>query len=316
MVLTKDILNQWGKEKKPFVFLIDFECRKPFAWLMEDCADDFKYNFQGVSNHNYSKAVRQFQFDKSPVSIQEYADKFNKVKEHIAYGNSFLINLTCTTPITTDLSHQDIFEATSSKYRVWFKNHFVCFSPETFIRIKNGKIYSFPMKGTIDANIQDAKAIILNNPKEQAEHATIVDLIRNDLSRVSNNVKVLRYRYYEELQTQQGKIGQVSSEIAGELPDNFNECIGDIIFNLLPAGSVSGAPKKKTLEAIHEIEGIERGYYTGIAGYFDGEELDSCVLIRYVDDKNIFRSGGGVTFQSTLAEEYQEMIDKIYVPIY
>jgi para-aminobenzoate synthetase component 1 len=214
------------------------------------------------------------------------------------------------------LSHQDIFEATSSKYKVWFKNHFVCFSPETFIRIKNGEIYSFPMKGTIDANIQDAKEVILNDPKEQAEHATIVDLLRNDLSMVSKNVRVLRYRYYEELKTQQGKIGQVSSEIAGELPDNFNEFIGDIVFSLLPAGSVSGAPKKKTLEAIHEIEGVERGYYTGIAGYFDGEELDSCVLIRYVDDKNIFRSGGGVTFQSTLTTEYQEMIDKIYVPIY
>jgi para-aminobenzoate synthetase component 1 len=316
VVQTKDLLNQWGKEKKPFVFLIDFECRKPLAWLFDDCPDDFKYNFQGVSNHNYSKAVRQFQFDKSPISIQEYAVKFNKVKEHISYGNSFLINLTCSTTINTDLSHQDIFEATSSKYRVWFKNHFVCFSPETFIRIKNGKIYSFPMKGTIDANIQDAKEIILNDPKEQAEHATIVDLLRNDLSMVSKNVRVLRYRYYEELKTQHGKIGQVSSEIAGELPDNFNACIGDIVFSLLPAGSVSGAPKKKTLEAIHEIEGIERGYYTGIAGYFDGEELDSCVLIRYVDDKNIFRSGGGVTFQSTLATEYQEMIDKIYVPIY
>ena len=245
MVPTKDLLNQWGKEKKPFVFLIDFECRKPLAWLFDDCPDDFKYNFQGVSNHNYSKAVRQFQFDKSPISIQEYAVKFNKVKEHISYGNSFLINLTCSTTINTDLSHQDIFEATSSKYRVWFKNHFVCFSPETFIRIKNGKIYSFPMKGTIDANIQDAKEIILNDPKEQAEHATIVDLLRNDLSMVSKNVRVLRYRYYEELKTQHGKIGQVSSEIAGELPDNFNACIGDIVFSLLPAGSVSGAPRKK-----------------------------------------------------------------------
>jgi len=245
VVPTKDLLNQWGKEKKPFVFLIDFECRKPLAWLFDDCPDDFKYNFQGVSNHNYSKAVRQFQFDKSPISIQEYAVKFNKVKEHISYGNSFLINLTCSTTINTDLSHQDIFEATSSKYRVWFKNHFVCFSPETFIRIKNGKIYSFPMKGTIDANIQDAKEIILNDPKEQAEHATIVDLLRNDLSMVSKNVRVLRYRYYEELKTQHGKIGQVSSEIAGELPDNFNACIGDIVFSLLPAGSVSGAPRKK-----------------------------------------------------------------------
>lgn len=312
----KDELNQWGKEKKSFVFLIDFECKKPLAWLVDSCPEDFKYNFQGVTNHALKKELVKFQFEKFPIPIKDYTVKFNKVKNHIAYGNSFLINLTCITPIRTDLSNQDIFESASSKYKLWFKNNFVCFSPETFIQIKNNKIYSFPMKGTIDASMEDAKRIILSDLKEQAEHATIVDLIRNDLSMVSKNVKVSRYRYYEELKTQQGMIGQVSSEIVGDLPDNFNECIGDIIFSLLPAGSVSGAPKEKTLEAIKEIEKLDRGYYTGIAGYFDGSELDSCVLIRYIDDKNNFRSGGGVTFQSNLENEYQEMVDKIYVPIY
>ena len=312
----KEKLNKWGKEKKPFIFLIDFECRRPIAWLVDDCSDDFKYKFQGVSNHAEKKSVLDFRFDKFPISIEQYAAKFNKVKECISYGNSFLINLTCSTPISTDLSHQDIFEATTSKYAVWFKDNFVSFSPETFIQIKNSKIYSFPMKGTIDADLEDAKKIILSDLKEQAEHATIVDLIRNDLSRVSKNVRVSRYRYYEELKTQHGKIGQVSSEIVGDLPDNFNEFIGDIIFSLLPAGSISGAPKDKTIEAIRAIEETERGYYTGIAGYFDGENLDSCVLIRYIDEKNNFRSGGGITFQSNLDDEYQEMIDKIYVPIF
>lgn len=312
----KDVLNQWGKEKKSFVFLFDFECRKPLAWLVDSCSIDFKYNFQGITNHFPKTERRKFQFEKFPISIEEYAVKFNKVKEHIAYGNSFLINLTCVTPIKTDLFHWEIFETASSKYKVWFKNNFVCFSPETFIQIKNNKIYSFPMKGTIDASTEDAQRIILTDVKEQAEHATIVDLIRNDLSKVSRNVRVSRYRYYEEVKTQHGIIGQVSSEIVGDLPENFNEFIGDIIFSLLPAGSVSGAPKDKTLEAIIDIEGFERGYYTGIAGYFDGEKLDSCVLIRYIDQKNNFKSGGGITFQSNLENEYQEMVDKIYVPIY
>ena len=312
----KEELNQWGKEKKSFVFLIDFECRKPLAWLVDACPKGFKYNFQGITNHIQKTERRDFNFDKFPISIEDYAVKYNKVKEHIAYGNSFLINLTCVTPIKINLSHQEIFERASSKYKLWFKNNFVCFSPETFIQIKNNKIYSFPMKGTIDASIEDAQSIILSDVKEQAEHATIVDLIRNDLSKVSKNVNVSRYRYYEELKTQQGFIGQVSSEIVGDLPDNFNEYIGDIIFSLLPAGSVSGAPKDKTVEAIKDIEGFDRGYYTGIAGYFDGEKLDSCVLIRYIDENNNFRSGGGITFQSNLENEYQEMTDKIYVPIY
>lgn len=82
----------------------------------------------------------------------------------------------------------------------------------------------------------------------------MVDLIRNDLSRVSKNVKVNKYRYYEEIVTQQGNLGQVSSEIMGELPANYDENIGDILFDLLPAGSISGAPKQKTIQIIAAAE--------------------------------------------------------------
>jgi para-aminobenzoate synthetase component 1 len=283
---------------------------------VDECSEEFKYNFQGLSNHVYQKNKFAVDLKKFPISLEEYATKFDQVKQYLNYGDSFLINLTCSTPIELNLTHQDIFENVNSKYAVWYKNHFVSFSPETFIKIKDQRIYSFPMKGTIDANIPGAQDIILRDDKEQAEHATIVDLIRNDLSRVSNDVKVNRYRYYEEVQTQYGIIGQVSSEISGTLSDDFNAHIGDIIFSLLPAGSVSGAPKNKTVQAIQSVENQDRGYYTGVAGYFDGTTLDSCVLIRYIDNDNNFRSGGGITFQSDVMKEYQEMIDKIYVPIY
>ena len=312
----KDRLNTWGAEKRAFVFLIDFECQQPKAWLVDECSKDFLYNFQGFSNHEYQKNKCAVELKKFPISIEEYATKFNQVKQYLNYGDSFLINLTCSTPIELNLTHQDIFENVNSKYAVWYKNHFVSFSPETFIQIKNQIIYSFPMKGTIDASIPGAQNIILCDEKEQAEHATIVDLIRNDLSKVSHDVKVNRYRYYEEVQTQYGIIGQVSSEVSGTLYEDFNAHIGDIIFSLLPAGSVSGAPKNKTIQAIRQVENADRGYYTGVAGYFDGTTLDSCVLIRYIDGENNFRSGGGITFQSDVIKEYQEMIDKIYVPIY
>ena len=312
----KDRLNTWGAEKRAFVFLIDFECQQPKAWLVDECSEEFKYNFQGISNHVYQKNTCGVELKKFPISLEEYANKFDQVKQYLNYGDSFLINLTCSTPIELNLTHQDIFENVNSKYAVWYKNHFVSFSPETFIQIKDQTIYSFPMKGTIDANIPGAQDIILRDDKEQAEHATIVDLIRNDLSRVSHDVKVNRYRYYEEVQTQYGIIGQVSSEISGILSDDFNARIGDIIFSLLPAGSVSGAPKNKTVQAIQKVENQDREYYTGVAGYFDGTTLDSCVLIRYIDNDNNFKSGGGITFQSDVMKEYQEMIDKIYVPIY
>ena len=168
----------------------------------------------------------------------------------------------------------------------------------------------------IKTTLPKAKELLLNDPKEYAEHATIVDLLRNELSRVASKVRVTNFRYYEEIPTQNGVIGQMSSAIEGELPADYASKIGSILYDLLPAGSVSGAPKKKTAELIASIEGVDRGYYTGIAGYFDGVDLDSCVLIRYLGADNIYHSGGGITFQSDMASEYQEMINKVYVPVF
>lgn len=311
-------LNQWGSENHPFVFLIDFECLKPMCWSLKEPINNFEYNFNGFTNivkseKEFDEAVHLI---KTPISFDCYQKKFNYVKTEIELGNSFLVNLTSSTKIETNLSLDDIVQNAHSKYICHLKDEFVSFSPETFIQINNGKIKSFPMKGTIDANIPNAKELILANPKEIAEHATIVDLIRNDLSMVSDNVRVSNYRYYEEIQTQEGLIGQVSSKIEGTLPSDYNEKIGDIIFALLPAGSISGAPKNKTKQIINKAENAERGYYTGVAGYFDGANLDSCVLIRYLQADNTYRSGGGITSQSDLFKEYQEMINKVYVPVF
>ena len=172
------------------------------------------------------------------------------------------------------------------------------------------------MKGTIDATIKNAQQLLEDNKKEKAEHATIVDLLRNDLSAFAKKVRVEKYRYYEVIKANNKKIGQMSSEISGELPVDYRSRIGDIIYHLTPAGSISGAPKPKTLELIKEIEQEDRGFYTGIAGYFDGNNLDSCVLIRYLEKDGTYRCGGGVTSKSKLKVEYEELIQKMYVPIY
>ena len=97
------------------------------------------------------------------------------------------------------------------------------------------------------------------------------------------------------------------------------ESLGDILFRLLPAGSICGAPKKKTVEIIRKVEGYERGFYTGVFGYFDGQNLDSAVAIRYIErqeDQLVFKSGGGITFMSDWEKEYDEMQKKVYVPVF
>ena len=319
---TKSIMNQWGKEHTPFVFLIDFECKKPKCWKWDETKNVFQFNFDGITNQkNINQQIpvklsTLLEQNKEPISFEAYKSKFDQVKKEIEIGNSFLVNLTTKTKLKLKTSISEIYNHAKAKYTCYLKDEFVCFSPETFVKIKEGKIYSYPMKGTINASIPNAKNIILEDQKEISEHATIVDLIRNDLSRVSKNVKVNKYRYYEEIVTQDGHLGQVSSEIVGELTSQYKEKLGDIIFDLLPAGSISGAPKQKTAQIIAAAENEERGYYTGIAGYYDGCNLDSTVLIRFLQKDGYYRSGGGITCNSDVEKEYQEMIDKVYVPFF
>ena len=130
-------------------------------------------------------------------------------------------------------------------------------------------------------------------------------------------MSVTRFRYIEELRTSTKNLLQVSSEITGELPPDYRSNLGTILVKLLPAGSVSGAPKARTLEIIREAEGKERGYYTGVFGCYDGNMLDSGVIIRYIErngSEYVYRSGGGITTQSSADAEYREAIDKVYVP--
>jgi para-aminobenzoate synthetase component 1 len=174
------------------------------------------------------------------------------------------------------------------------------------------------MKGTIDASVEHAREIILNDEKELAEHTTIVDLIRNDLSMIASEVRVESFRYIEHISTNQKDLLQVSSKISGVLPSNYHTQIGTLLFMMMPAGSISGAPKKKTLEIILESEQYDRGYYTGVFGIFDGNRLDSGVMIRFIENiqgELYYKSGGGITSMSTPKLEYQEMIDKVYVPV-
>lgn len=312
-------LNKWGKQKIPFVFLIDFQGKNPLIFPLDEQQKEILWKIPGFSNEGELQQKTELKTWKAtPVSFEKFKIGFNQVMWHIKNGDTYLLNFTQPTHIETNLTLEEIFHISSASYKIYLKDKFVCFSPESFVKIENGKIYSFPMKGTIDAGIENAEQIILTDFKEIAEHNTIVDLIRNDLSLVAENVVVEKFRYLSHIQTNNKNLWQVSSQISGDLPKNYAEQIGDILFALLPAGSISGAPKKKTLEIIAKTEDYERGFYTGVFGIFDGKNLDSCVLIRYIENQNgqmIYKSGGGITFMSEAEKEYDEMLKKVYVPI-
>lgn len=313
------LMNEYGQSGFPFFFMIDFNGGKSLVLTNSEIDNGkIRFDFSGINKYKEDLSFgKKLIFKKFPVDYKTYKNSFDHVMKNIQKGNTYLLNLTFPTKIETNYTLNEIYENSTAKYKLIYEDKFVVFSPETFVKIKNKKIYSFPMKGTIDADIQNAEKLILNDPKETAEHYTIVDLIRNDLSIVSENVEVEKFRYVEKIKTNQKNLLQVSSKISGTLDDNYTGKIGSIIFNLLPAGSVSGAPKEKTVEIINIAEKYERGFYTGIFGYFDGKDLDSAVMIRFIErigDEMYFKSGGGITAMSNSKLEYREMIDKVYVP--
>lgn len=311
-------MNNLGQKGIPFLFVIDYEMNSPVIYTFQDAAKEGIYfSVNGLRNKRIAAmGKQQLDFRKKNIDFPFYLTAFQKVLNQIHLGNTFLLNLTFPTEIETNWSLERIFEESSAPYRLLFKDQFVVFSPECFVRISNGEISSFPMKGTIDAAIKCADDIIMADEKEKAEHATIVDLIRNDLSMVANNVHVKRYRYLDEIVTHDKRLLQVSSEISGTLPADYQSNIGSIVCKLLPAGSICGAPKDSTLKIIREVEGYQRGYYTGVFGIFDGNNLDSAVMIRFIEQMNgklFYKSGGGITMNSDPEKEYNELIDKIYV---
>lgn len=307
-------MNKLGSSRTPFLFIIDFRKIKGKVIPIAELGDEISFQI----NQSAAPFSGELELVKHPISFEKYQKQFDFVKQNILKGNSYLTNLTSETSIDLNLSLKEIYSFSNAKYKLFWEDKFVCFSPETFVKILDGKIYSYPMKGTIDASIENAKEKILEDEKEKAEHYTIVDLIRNDLSQVAKKVLVPKFRYVEEIKTNERTLLQVSSEVSGELPKGFHKYLGDIFYKLLPAGSICGAPKEKTVEIICKAESYERNFYTGVFGVFDGKNLDSAVMIRFIEQTEkglVFKSGGGITHQSTAENEYNEMIQKVYVPI-
>lgn len=317
------LISQLAGQGRPFVFFADYRAEN--IWVFEEGEAESQgvqfvvedHQHTGEGKHMSTSATLQ----PDNVSFETYRTGFAHIQKHILLGNSYLTNYTLRTPIKTTLEAPEIFALSRAKYRGFFPGRFVFFSPETFVRISaDGIISTFPMKGTSDVEHDPDGSRLRNDPKENAEHATIVDLMRNDLAMVASGVQVKRYQYIEPVVAGHGKrLWQMSSEINAQLPTDWKSHLGSILQTLLPAGSISGAPKKKTCEIIAETETSSRGFYTGIAGHFDGKTLDTCVMIRFISLENgqmFYHSGGGITALSDVEKEYHEYRQKIYIPLF
>ena len=317
-------MNVRGAGRKPFVFMSDAWATDRFIVLSPPEAQQtgLYWDFEGRGSLGVQRSSPKapVYFRVKPVAFKVYRKAFGQVRRAQLAGDTWLANLTFPSDVETSLSLSVLARCARAPFRVYVRGCFTVFSPERFVRIgRDGVISAFPMKGTRLAG-EGAGLAIMEDEKEMAEHTTIVDLIRNDLGMVARRVDVPRFRFITGVETGGRNLLQVSSEVRGELGRGWRGGLGDLLMRLLPAGSVTGAPKGRTCEILRAVEGYERGWYTGVFGFFDGEVLDSCVMIRFVEisdgmrDRMIYKSGGGITIYSDVEQEYRELKDKVYVP--
>lgn len=163
-----DKINRLANQDEPFLFVINYQGDKAFIRQLSDInPEECLFDFEGRGNSsdemkNNSEKIAEISWQIAPPLYEDYERSFDIVKNNIMAGNSYLTNLTCKVPVSCNLSLEDIFHRAKGKYKLLLRRKrnltpFVCFSPETFVRIKNGRIYSYPMKGTLDASLPDAE---------------------------------------------------------------------------------------------------------------------------------------------------------------
>lgn len=273
--------------------------------------DNTKYDY----NNDFSKFSSEF-------SKQTYMDAIKKMKEYIYEGHTYIANMTQSFNGTSSQKSYDIYKklrkinpAPFSSYMNIEGLDIISSSPERFINIVSNKVETRPIKGTMPRasnNIEDKKnrEILENSEKDKSELLMVVDLLRNDLSKVCSpwSVNVTELFSIEEYAT----VFHLVSSIEGTLKKE-NSTV-DCMRACLPGGSITGTPKFRTLEIIEELEKCARGLYTGSLGYFDFRgNCDFNIIIRTIikEDENIsFGVGGGITIESIEESEYYETLDK------
>ena len=253
---------------------------------------------------------------------ERFCDMVSKAKHYIKEGDIFQVVL--SNPLTAKAegslfdTYRILRTTNPSPYMFYFSSDDVEIagaSPETLAKLENGEVYTFPLAGTRKRGATPAedKAIeeeLLADEKECAEHNMLVDLGRNDIGKISKpgTVKVEKYMSIERF----SHVMHIGSTVSGQIRDDYDAV--NAIDSILPAGTLSGAPKIRACEIIEELEERKRGIYGGAVGYIDfAGNLDTCIGIRLVYKKDgmiCVRSGAGIVYDSVPENEYMEGVNK------
>ena len=259
---------------------------------------------------------------RSYFSKEQYCNMVVKAKEYIKEGDIFQVVLSNKIEAEIEGSILDAYRVlrstNPSPYMFYFYSNDIEISgasPETLVKLENNKLYTFPLAGTRKRGKDEEEDLelekeLLADEKELAEHNMLVDLGRNDIGKISeiNSVKVDKYMSIEKF----SHVMHIGATVSGTLRSDKDAL--DAIDSILPAGTLSGAPKLRACEIINELEGNKRGIYGGAIGYIDFTgNLDMCISIRLAFAKNgkvFVRSGAGIVADSVPENEYEECINK------
>jgi len=253
------------------------------------------------------------------ITKEQYFENIDKIKNFIKNGITYEVNYTYPSKVYFPYDSFDLYETLlknqKTPYNAYISNQWeeiLSFSPELFFQIKDGKIVTKPMKGTMcrgNTEEEDIKNIqfLKNDVKNQSENIMIVDLLRNDLSRIAKTGTVNVEKLYE-IETHK-TVHQMISVISAELENNIT--LYDIIRSLFPCGSITGAPKLSTMRVIEQLEPHKRDIYCGAIGFISPNETTFSVPIRILqrhagDKYYIFNSGGAVVWDSSAVDEWEE----------
>ena len=298
---TDDILENYGKAVAELEILTSFITEQtPIIQKATACKPNFTCN----------------------VTKEEYCGLVQRTKEYIVNGDIFqaVISRRFESEYKDSLlnAYRVLRTTNPSPYMVFMRNkevQLISTSPETLVRLKDGTLSTFPIAGSRPRGENDAEdnaleKELLSDEKELAEHNMLVDLARNDLGRISEygSVKVIDYKRIQKY----SRIMHITSEVEGIIDTKMDAL--DAIQAILPAGTLSGAPKIRACEIIEELEKAPRGIYGGAIGYIDFTgNMDTCIAIRMAvkkNDKVYIQAGGGIVADSVPEKEYEESANK------
>lgn len=313
------------KEKYYLVGYVRYETYKIFQNIAITSKEPLLYfeAYRDYSAFETAPLVNHKTYTYPKVTKDEYFANINYIKEQIALGNTYEVNYTFPNTVWASPDGLDLYMSLISEqktpYNAFIKNEFeevLSFSPELFFKVKGGKIFTKPMKGTIGRGIDETednanREFLQNDEKNRAENVMIVDLLRNDLGRIAKTGTVKVDKLFE-IETHK-TLHQMTSEISAELIENST--LWDIFNAIYPCGSITGAPKVSTMKIIEDVEPEPRGIYCGAIGVIHGSECEFSVPIRILQRKTdepyyTCHTGGAIVWDSTAEDEWNEALLK------